>query len=140
MQRKRLTGLAVAALAMTTGVGLGLAAPASAHGTGNAKAHGDCSVSSTWYIKADGNRGGEGHTVEVKFRINTSEGGQAWDWQITDNGTVAATGSTTSNSNGLVKSKQSIPNLEGPDTIVLDATNSVTGETCHGEVTLKGSH
>lgn len=137
MRKSTMTGLA-GAVALTTAIGM--AAPALAHGTGNSKAHGDCSMGSTWYLKADGNRGGEGHTVEVKFRIRSDVGGQAWDWQILDNGTEEASGETTSGSNGTVQVKQSVHNQEGPDQITLQATNTVTGETCTGTVTLKGSH
>jgi hypothetical protein len=139
MHKKAFSGLAAAA-AMAAALGFAMAPAASAHGTGNSKAHGDCSAGSTWYLKADGNRGGEGHTVEVKFRISTAMGGEVWDWQISDNGTVAATGESTTDSNGNFQEKQSIPNLKGPDTVDLLATNTVTGETCMGEVVLKGSH
>ncbi len=138
--KRKMTLAGVGAVAMTAALGLGMSAPASAHGTGNSKASGDCSLGSTWYLKADGNRGGEGHTVEVKFRIRTDQGGQAWDWQLLDNGIVEGTGQSTTKSNGDLQEKQSIHNQMGPDTVTLSATNSVTGETCQGEVTLKGSH
>jgi hypothetical protein len=138
MRNRTLAG--IAAVTMTAGLGLGMASPASAHGTGNSQDSGDCSAGSTWYLKADANRGGDGHTVEVKFRISSADGGQTWDWQILDNGTVEATGDTTTKSNGTFAEKQSISNQEGPDTVMLSATNATTGETCVGQVHLKGSH
>jgi hypothetical protein len=137
MRKTTLTGLA-AAVALTTGVGL--VSPALAHNTGNSKDSGTCSMGSTWYLMADSNRGGEGHTVEVKFRIRSADGGQAWDWQILDNGTEEASGQSTSKSNGTVQEKVSVHNQEGPDQITLVATNSVTGETCTGDVRVHGSH
>lgn len=137
---RKTTISAFAAVTLTAGFGLAMAAPASAHGTGNSKDSGTCSMGSTWYLQADGNRGGEGHTVEVKFRIRSDAGGQAWDWQLLDNGAVEATGQTTTKSNGDLQERQSIKNQIGPDTVMLQATNSVTGETCQGKVHLKGSH
>jgi hypothetical protein len=137
MRKTTLTGLAVG-IALTTA--MGLSAPALAHGTGNSKAHGDCSMGSTWYLKADANRGGQGHTVEVSFQIRTQTGGEAWNWVILDNGTEEASGQNTTDSNGNLQERQSVQNQKGPDAIELQATDTVTGETCVGDVLLKGSH
>jgi hypothetical protein len=128
----------VGVVAVTTCIGF--AAPALAHGHGNSKAHGDCSAGSTWYLQAGANRGGEGHTVEVHFRIVTGTGGETWDWQILDNGTEEASGQSTTGSNGVLQVRQSVHNQKGPDVITLQATDEVTGETCTGVVTVKGSH
>ena len=138
MRKKTVSGLAVA-LAATTGLGLAMAAPASANG-GNSHRTGSCSADSTWELKASANRGGDGHTVEVRFRIRSADGGQTWDWTITDNGNVAAAGQNTAEDNGKLDVEQTIPNLKGFDKITLDASNAATGETCHGHVLLNGSH
>lgn len=137
MRKTTLSGLA--AVAMTASFGLAMA-PATAGGTGNSQDSGTCSMGSTWYLKADGNRGGEGHTVEVSFRIRSEQGSQTWDWEIADNGIVEATGQTTSKNNGQLQERVSVENQKGPDTIMWTATNTVTGETCMGDVHLKGSH
>jgi len=137
MRKTTLTGLA-AGVALTTAVGFG--APALAHGHGNSKAHGDCTAGSTWALMAGANRGGEGHTVEVSFKIRTDTGGEVWDWQILDNGIDGTSGQDTTDSNGDFQESRSVPNQKGPDVITLNATNTVTGETCTGTVTVKGSH
>ena len=138
MHKKTVSGLA-AAVAVTTGLGLTLAGPASANG-GNSHRTGDCSMGSTWELKASANRGGSDHTVEVKFRIRRAVGGEAWDWSITDNGNLAASGENSTEDNGKLDVEQSIPNLKGFDKITLSATDTVTGETCEGHVVVNGSH
>ena len=66
--------------------------------------------------------------------------GEAWDWSITDNGNLAASGENSTEDNGKLDVEQSIPNLKGFDKITLDATDTITGETCEGHVVVNGSH
>ncbi len=139
MRKTLVTGLGVA-MALTTGLGLALAAPASAsHGSSHNS--GPCTAGSTWDIKANAKSGDPG-TIDVSFRISSHEGGQTWDWTLTDRGfhrsDVVASGEDTAASNGKLDVKQTIPNPLGPDLIRLDATNAATGETCTGHVVVTG--
>jgi hypothetical protein len=133
MRKKTVSGLA-AAVAVTTGLGLAMAAPASAKDAGRT---GMCSDGSTWTLSAKANPSGD-HDIEVKFRIRSDEGGQTWDWTLADRGTVVASGESTAEKNGKLDVQQDIPNLKGFDKIVLDATNTSTGETCHAHIIVKG--
>ena len=136
---KKTAHVFAATVIVTAGVGFGLAAPASANG-GNAHHSGDCSATSTWELTANATPGGKGHTIEVKFRLRTDTGGEAWDWSLTDNGNVAASGENSTANNGKLDVDQQIPNLKGFDKIVLSATDTVTGETCTGHVIVTSSH
>jgi len=138
MDRTTATRLA-AVVALTAGLGVAAAMPAQANG-GNSHRTGPCSMDSSWELKANANRGGS-HKIDVDFRVRSGESGQLWDWTLTDNGTTASKGSsTTEHGNGEFRERVQVKNQRGFDKIVLDATNTVTGETCHGHVLLNGSH
>jgi hypothetical protein len=121
-----LLGAAAFALGVTTA-----AVPASAHQAAPGSSHGTCSADSS--VKISGSD--KGDTIKVKAKIKSNGAGEQWDYTIADNGTTVVTDSATSNDNGTVKIRASIPNLDGADTIDLSATNAVTGEVCTAETT-----
>ena len=120
-----------AALAVGLVVALGL--PAQAKGGSTASTHGDCSATSSYKVGASGHK----DEIVVKAKVKTDTGGELWTYTIADNGSDVAAGDATTSKNGKLTLRQSIPNLDGADTIDLTATDSVTGETCMAEVVLK---
>jgi hypothetical protein len=147
MHKKTLASLA-AGVTVTTGLGIALAMPASADHGGGSSRQGDCSMGSTWELRASANGDHDGvrrddhghhHGIEVEFRIRTDENGDTWNWMISDNGTVVKQGSARAHDDDIER-RRNVANLEGPDTIVLNATDTVTGETCEGQVVVRGDH
>ena len=135
MDRKMMGGLA-AATAMTAALGFAMA-PAQAGSDDNRVTNrGDCSLGSTWFLRAGAHDQGQGHSVRVLFRIHSAGGGQVWDWQISDNGMDIKTGQSVSDQGGNVTVRRRIPNQQGSDVVDFTATNTTTGEVCTGEVTL----
>jgi hypothetical protein len=120
--------------ALTFGASIALGLPAQAKSASTASTHGSCSATSTYKINANGHQ----DMVVVKAKIKTDTGGEAWSYSIADNGATVVSGDATTAKNGKLRIRESIPNLDGPDTVDLTATDSVTGETCMAEVTLKG--
>jgi hypothetical protein len=120
----RTTGAAALALGASLAIGLPAqaASPASTHGT--------CSATSTYKVNASAND----DSITVKAKIKTDTAGETWGYTVADNGTTVVTGDATSAKNGKVKIRETIPNLDGTDTIDVTATDSVTGETCVAEV------
>ena len=146
MNKKSLTFLAMG-VATTCGLGIALAMPASADHGGGSSRQGHCSMRSTWELKAsndgDGLRRddhGHHHGIEVEFRIRTgNDRGDLWTWMISDNGSVVKQGDAHARrGDDSVERRPNIPNLNGPDTIVLNATDTVSGETCQGQVVMRG--
>jgi hypothetical protein len=131
-----------AASALAIGLGVALAVPASAdHGGGGSEASGDCSMRSTWELEGSIHGDGDGrrHRIEVEFTIrsdNDHRGG--WTWMISDNGTVVRQG--TARADDEIGKRRMIRNLPGPDTIDLNASNTMTGETCSGQIVVHGRH
>jgi hypothetical protein len=129
-----------------------------ADGGGGDSHQGNCSMNSMWELKASsdgdglqpGDHGGH-HGIEVEFRIRTDHNGKyrdnhggnhrgdLWNWMISDNGTMAKQGTGHANQgDDSLRRRINIPNADGPDTIQLDAMNTVTGETCQGQVVVRG--
>jgi len=122
----RLAGAATLALGISAAMGM----PAQAKGGSTESAHGDCSATSTWKLNASGKK----DSITVKAKVATDVAGETWSYTLADNGAPVAAGDATTNKNGKFKAKASIPNLEGTDTLDFTATDSVTGETCVGQV------
>ena len=80
-----------------------------------------------------------GESVEAK--IDSNRGGDLWNWSFTDNGTVVAMGQKrTERGSQSFDVQRRTRNQVGPDTIVLNASNTMTGETCLGQVVLRRGH
>ena len=126
MYRKTTSRIAGAgALALCFGVALGVPAQASDTNPVN----GTCSGTST--VKLYTSEHGKG--IKVKAKIKTGTAAEAWDWSVSDNGTTVAADQSTTNSNGKLVVRATIPNLDGTDTVDFTATDTVTGETCTAE-------
>ncbi len=120
------------ALALTAGLAF-TAIPAQASGGGGVENTGTCSQGSTWKLKAKADDG----QIEVEAEVDSNVVGQVWKWKISDNGTLAAKGtSTTQAPSGSFSVNRLVPNQAGADKFVLRASNAATGETCRGKVTL----
>ena len=121
----RVAGAMSLAIAFAAVTGL----PAQAKSGESAK--GACSATSTWKLSADS---AKTDSIKVKAKVASGVTGELWLWAISDNGSDVATGESTTDTNGKFKVKQTIADLEGDDTIGFTSTNTVTGETCTGEV------
>lgn len=90
---------------------------------------------STYKVNATGHK----DMIVVKAKVATDVAGEAWAYSIADNGTTIVFGDgTTSKSIAKLVVRQSMPNLEGTDTIDFTATDSATGETCVAQVVYEG--
>src|SRR5262245_12139536 len=122
----------VTRIAGAAGLGLGLAValgtPAFA-GHDNPPVKGTCSGPSS--LKLDTSEHKKG--IKVQAQVKTGVVGEAWDWSISDNGTTVAADQSTTDTNGKLVVRATIPNLDGTDTVDFAATDTVTGETCTAE-------
>ena len=122
---------AAGALTLAIGFAAAMGLPAQAKAGGGESAHGTCSATSTWKLNASG---GKKDTIKVKAKVDSGVAGELWLWTVSDNGSEVAAGESTTDGDGKFKVKQTIADLEGDDTISFTATDTVTGETCIGEV------
>jgi len=129
MNRTRIASLAgAAALALSVTAAMGL--PAQAKNSGTQQASGTCSATSTWKLSAHSHKDG----IALQAKVRTDTGNEMWTYSISDNAVEVVAGDVTTNEGGNLKVKTMIADLEGTDTIDFTATDSVTGETCTGEV------
>ena len=111
-----------------------LAPPAGASGgRGEVIRTGSCSGAADWKLKAKSRDGG----LEVEWEVDTNRNGQSWTWQLRRNGTSFARGTaTTQPPSGSFSVERNTGNAAGADTIVGTATNTRTGQTCRGVLTI----
>jgi hypothetical protein len=108
-----------------------LPAAASHGGGGGVEQRGNCSGSTDWDLKAKAEDG----RIEVEAEIDSNVNGQVWTWRILHNGGVSAKGrSTTHAPSGSFEIRRLLVNSPGTDAIGLRSTNTVTGETCAGNL------
>src|SRR6476620_4389453 len=81
------------AITITAGLAFAMTVPAQAsHGGGDGvERTGQCSQGSDWKLKAKTDDG----RIEVEAEVDSNQVGQVWKWRITDNGTLAARGKST---------------------------------------------
>lgn len=124
------------ALTITAGLAFAVAVPAQAShggGGGGVEHSGQCSQGASWTLKAKADDG----QIEVEAEVDTNVVGQVWKWKISDNGSLAAKGtSTTVAPSGSFSVNRLIANQAGADKLTLKASNAASGETCTGKVTL----
>ena len=134
MNKLALTRLA-AVVSLTAGMAVVASIPAQADGGGGSN-KGRCSMHSTWELKGSPDHG----KIRVEVRVDTGHAGQVWAWQIMDNGTLAVEGQsrTGQSSNGRFEVQRRIPNNQGVDQIQLTASNAASGESCVGQVNVRG--
>ncbi len=122
----------VAAVALAAFASAGIATPAFA-GSGDVINEGPCSGSSDWKLKAGPDNG----RIEVQFEVDSNVNGQNWQFRLSDNGTRIAQGTrTTVGPSGSFEVRVVTANRAGADTILGQARNPATGETCVGRVRL----
>ena len=128
---------AVPTAALTLGAAaLGLSAltatPAVAPGDGaDVRRNGSCSAGTDWKIKAKSDDG----RIEVEAEIDSNKVGQSWSWKFKDNGSVFATGtSTTTAPSGSFEVERKPVNQAGTDSFVFRAVHPKSGEVCRATV------
>jgi hypothetical protein len=129
------TKTSVAALALSVlALPVAMGAPASARGGGNdVRAHGGCSGSAVWKLKAKPDNG----RIELEAEVDSNHKGQVWDWRIKHNGSVSAKGSaTTAGASGSFTVQRRMANLAGTDHVTFRAVRRATGEVCRGTIAL----
>src|SRR3954451_13382405 len=107
---------------------LGSASPALAKGGsgggdgGDVRASGPCATGS-WQLKAKLDDG----RIEVEAEVDTNRVGQAWAWQLSDNGVRLASGySKTVAPSGSFEVRRLTANRAGADVLRLTATRGAT--------------
>jgi hypothetical protein len=125
------------AIAIPLAIAVGVpafATPAFASGGGGGvRSSGACSLHSTWKLKAKPDNG----RIQIEAEVDANRIGQAWAWRLADNAKTIASGTAkTVAPSGSFTVKRFATNLAGTDRITLRATNSTTGETCSGTVSL----
>jgi hypothetical protein len=119
------------AAALTLGVSVAMGLPAAqAKGGSGTESHGSCSATSTYKLNVNEKKG----SIVIKAKVNGGVANETWTYSIADNGTTVVADEATTDSNGKFKVKQSIPNLDGTDTVDFSAVDTVTGESCTAEV------
>lgn len=121
-----------AALVLGASVAFGL--PAQAADDGNGSTRGTCSGDSSLKVQVQTKK----DQLVIKAKVTGGMAGDTWTYVITDNGTEVVVGDETSGKNGKFIIRESIPNLEGTDTINFTTTDSVTGEVCTADISYDG--
>jgi hypothetical protein len=104
---------------------------AASHGGGGVEHRGNCSGSTDWKLKAKPDDG----RLEVEAEIDSNVNGQVWTWRILHNGGVSAKGrATTKAPSGSFEVRRLLVNAPGTDSLGIRATNTVTHETCAGNL------
>lgn len=125
-------GAATASIVLTLGVLTVLPAAASHGGGGHeVERSGNCSGSTNWRLKAEGEDG----RIQVEGEIDSSTSGQVWTWRILHNGGISAKGrATTKAPSGSFEVRRLLVDAPSTDRIGIRATNTVTHETCSGNL------
>jgi hypothetical protein len=93
--------------------------------------NGSCSAGTEWKIKAEADDG----RIEVEAEIDSNKVGQSWSWKFKDNGSVFATGmSTTTAPSGSFEVERKPANKAGTDNFVFRAVHPKSGEVCRATV------
>ena len=126
---RRIAALTISTLALT---GLTIAPAVAGDDDDNrVERNGSCSAGTDWKIKAKADDG----RIEVEAEIDSNKVGQSWSWKFKDNGTVFATGtSTTTAPSGSFEVKRKPANKAGTDNFVFRAVHPKSGEVCRATV------
>jgi len=106
---------------------------AAAHGGGGheVERRGNCAGSTDWKLKAKSDDG----RIEVEAEIDSGVSGQVWVWRILHNGGVSAKGrATTKPPSGSYEVRRLLIDASGVDRIGIRSTNTVTLESCAGNL------
>jgi hypothetical protein len=126
---RRIAALTISTLALT---GLTIAPAVAGDDDGDrVERNGSCSAGTDWKIKAKADDG----RIEVEAEIDSNKVGQSWSWRFKDNGTVFATGtSTTTAPSGSFEVERKPANKAGTDNFVFRAVHPKSGEVCRATV------
>lgn len=126
---RRIAALTISTLALT---GLTIAPAVAGDDDDNrVERNGSCSAGTEWKIKAKADDG----RIEVEAEIDSNKVGQSWSWKFKDNGTVFATGtSTTTAPSGPFEVERKPANKAGTDNFVFRAVHPKSGEVCRATV------
>jgi hypothetical protein len=126
---RRIAALTISTLALT---GLTIApAVAGDDDDDRVERNGSCSAGTDWKIKAKADDG----RIEVEAEIDSNKVGQSWSWKFKDNGTVFATGtSTTTAPSGSFEVERKPADKAGTDNFVFRAVHPKSGEVCRATV------
>jgi hypothetical protein len=126
---RRIAALTISTLALT---GLTIAPAVAGDDDDNrVERNGSCSAGTEWKIKAKADDG----RIEVEAEIDSNKVGQSWSWKFKDNGTVFATGtSTTTAPSGSFEVERKPANKAGTDNFVFRAVHPKSGEVCRATV------
>jgi hypothetical protein len=95
---------------------------------------GKCSAASTFKLKLQGEDAGR---LEAEYEVDQNVNGVTWNVTLTDNGKTVFSGTgVTKAPSGSFEVKSRFTGNAGTDTLVAQATNPTTGETCGGTVKL----
>ena len=121
--RRSLAALVVAGAAST----LLVASPAQAGS--EVRRSGSCSASADWKMKAKIRDG----RIELESEVDSNKNGQVWRWRIKHNGSLSASGrSTTKAPSGSFSFTRKMVNLSGTDRFVFRAVHKPSGQVCRG--------
>jgi hypothetical protein len=118
----------VAALALGASVAMGL--PAQAAGADGGTTKGTCSGDSSIKVQVTSHK----DELVIKAKLSGGHKGDTVTYVIADNGTQVVTGDQNTSKNGKTTIRESIPNLDGTDTIDFTSLDAATGETCTAQV------
>lgn len=127
------TGIVLAAaglMAVLPAAGSAVAAP-SRHGGDAVRAHGDCTGSAVWKLKAKHDNG----AIEVEYEVDSNVAGQVWKVRLKDNGERFFAGKrTTAGASGSFTVHKNTADRAGDDVI---RARAVHGEqVCRGKLTV----
>ena len=98
-------------------------------GDGRVVKTGSCTDGSRWKLKVKNDDG----RLETEGEVDSNVSGQTWSWKIKDNGSVAASGSsTTGGRSGSFTGEGKISDRSGIDKVTFRASHS--GEVCTGTI------
>ena len=97
-----------------------------------ANASGRCSGQATWKLKAKDDDG----RIQAEFEVDGILSNRTWHVTLADNGTVFFAGNRHRTDGDSFTVEAGTHNQAGPDRIAATATNTVTGQTCQGAVSV----
>jgi hypothetical protein len=125
---RRIAALTISTLALS---GVTIAPAAASDDDDRVQRNGSCSAGTEWKIKAEADDG----RIEVEAEIDSNKVGQSWSWKFKDNGSVFATGmSTTTAPSGSFEVERKPANKAGTDNFVFRAVHPKSGEVCRATV------
>jgi len=121
---KRVLGAIVAAC-------VGVTLFAGVAGASGGRREGSCTVHGEWRLEVDRR---DADTLRVRFRIEKTPAGKAWEIFLSDNGNRFLATTKTANSDGEVRVSKTTRDRSGTDKVKAYGVSRATGEVCSGSV------